>query len=154
MAGVSVTTKIELSGNFFTHNPGKTLYRNIGDMLEALAGEMEGIVRGEIASHAGEMPGYTGWSASHTIGYVTSPVTGKHWATWAAVGAVTAGMSKKDAIRTKAAAAGRHNPITKSGRNIGTTPGIEGRWHPYRRVKSAVYRARAVLSADLAKNLD
>ena len=44
--GVSVTTKVELSGNFFVRDPSKTLYRNIGDMLEALAGEMEGIVRG------------------------------------------------------------------------------------------------------------
>ena len=135
--GVSVTTKVELSGNFFTRDPSKTLYRNIGDMLEALAGEMEGIVRGEIASHAGEMPGYSGWSYDHTVGYVKSGLTGKRWATWAAVGAVTAGMSKKDAIRTKAAAAS-----------------IERRWHPYRRVKSAVYRSRALISADLAKGLD
>ena len=120
--GVSVTTKVELSGNFFVRDPSKTLYRNIGDMLEALAGEM---------------PGYSGWSYDHTVGYVKSGLTGKRWATWAAVGAVTAGMSKKDAIRTKAAAAS-----------------IERRWHPYRRVKSAVYRSRSVLSADLARGLE
>ena len=56
---------------------------------------------------------------------------------WAAVGAVTSGMSAKDAIRTKAAAAT-----------------IERRWGPYRRAKSAVYRSRALISADLTKGLE
>lgn len=134
---VNVTTKIYLDGNFFTHDPGKTLYANIRDMLDALAGEMQKEVRGIIGGAAGSMPGYTGWSYQHTIGYTTSAMTGKHWATFAAVGAVTAGMSKKDAIRTKAAAAT-----------------IEKRFHPYRRVKSAVYRMRPILTANLAKNLD
>lgn len=136
-SGVSVTTRIELSGNFFTHDPGKTLYANIGDMLENLAGELESEVAGAFASHAGSMPAYTGWSTRAVRGYVTSPKTGKHWALWAAVASVTQGMSAKDAIRTKAAAAT-----------------IERRWHPYRQVKSAVYRSRALISADLAKNLN
>jgi len=135
--GVAVTTRVTLSGNFFTHDPGKTLYQNIGAMLDGLASEMQGVVRADIASHAGEMPQYSGWTTAHVFGYTQSVRTGKLWATWAAVGAVTAGMSKNDAIRTKAAAAR-----------------IERRWHPFRRVKSAVYRSRAVLSADLAKNLD
>ena len=133
----NVTTKVELSGNFFTHDPGKTLYANIGLMLDGLASEMEAEVQADIASHAGEMPAYTGWSTSHAVGYRTSPKTGKHWALWAAVGSVTAGMDRKDAIRTKAAAAS-----------------IERRWHPYRRVKSAVYRSRSVISADLARGLE
>lgn len=131
-----VQTKVELSGNFFTHQPGRTLYRNIGDMLDALSAEMEGIVRGEVLSHAGDMPRWTGWTAGHVSGYTTSPVTGKHWALWAAVGVPTTGMDRKQAIRTKAAAAS-----------------IERRWHPFRRVKSAVYRSRALISADLAKGL-
>lgn len=130
-------TRIELEGPFFTHVPGDTLYKNIGHMLDALSEEMESAVRGEISAHAGSMPRYTGWSWAHTLGYTTSPKTGKHWATWAAVGAVTAGMDATDARRTKAAAAS-----------------IEARWHPYRRVKSAVYRMRALLSADLTKGLD
>jgi hypothetical protein len=134
---VAVTTKIELSGNFFTHDPGKTLYANIGDMLDKLASEMEAEVAGDIAAHESQMPAYTGWSTAHVRGYTTSPRTGKHWALWAAVASVTQGMSRKDAIRTKAAAAT-----------------IERRWHPYRRVKSAVYGSRALISADLAKNLD
>lgn len=135
--GVKVTTKIELSGNFFTHDPGKTLYANIGTMLDALAPEMERAVRDDISAHAGSMPNYSGWSWAHTEGYTISPKTGKVWALWAAVAAVTAGMDAKDARRTKAAAAS-----------------IERRWRPYRRVKSAVYRSRALISADLAKNLE
>lgn len=135
--GVAVTTRIELDGNFFRHDPGKTLYANIRDMLEALSEEMQQEVRGAIEAHAGSMPEYTGWSHDQVYGYVDSPKTGKHWALWAAVASVTAGMSKKDAKRTKAAAAT-----------------IERRWHPYRQVKSAVYRSRAIISADLAKNLE
>lgn len=135
--GENVTTYVELSGPFFQRDPGKTLYRNIGDMLEKLAAEMQAGVQSDIASHAAEMPAYTGWTHDHAIGYTTSRVTGKRWALWAAVGEVTAGMDKKTAIRTKAAAAT-----------------IEKRFHPYRRVKSAVYHARAILSADLAKGMD
>lgn len=133
----NVTTKVELSGNFFTHDPGKTLYGNIRDMLDALAAEMEGAVQQDIAAREGSMPYWTGWSKDHVVGYTTSAKTGKRWATWAAVGSVTAGMSKAKAIRTKAAAAS-----------------IEQRFHPYRRVKSGVYRARALLTANLAKNLE
>ena len=128
---------VTLEGNFFTHDPGKTLYKNIGDMLDALSGDMETAVRGVIEGHAGSMPYYTGWTRDHTFGYTTSPRTGKHWALWAAVATVTQGMSRADAIRTKAAASG-----------------IEARWHPFRAVKSAVYRSRALISADLAKNLE
>lgn len=134
---VSVQSKVELIGPFFTHDPGKTLYANIGVMLAGLSDEMESTVRGDITSHAGDMPRWTSHTADHVSGYTTSPVTGKHWALWAAVGVPTTGMDRKQAIRTKAAAAG-----------------IERRWHPFRRVKSAVYRARALISADLAKGLN
>lgn len=128
---------VSLEGPFFTYDPGKTLYHNIGDMLDAIADELEADVRAEIASHEGSMPFYTGWSADHVVGYRTSPKTGKHWAVWAAVASLTSGMSRTDAIRTKAAAAG-----------------IERRFHPYRHAKDAVYRSRALLSADLAKGLN
>jgi hypothetical protein len=134
---VAVTTKIELSGNLFRRDPGKTLYQNIGDMLDKLADEMEREVRADISAHEGEMRYWTGWTRDHAIGYRTSPRTGKHWAVWVAVGEVTTGMSREQAIRTKAAAAT-----------------IERRWHPYRRAKDAAYRSRAVISADLTKGLD
>ena len=133
----ALTSKVELRGNFFTRDPGKTLRQNVRDMLEALAVEMEREVKGIVASHAGDMPRYSGWSYSRTIGRVTSKETGKHWGTWAVVSANTEDLDKRDAIRTKAAAAT-----------------IERRWHPYRRVKGGVYRARALITADLTKGLD
>ncbi len=132
----SVTTKVTLAGPFFTKDPGKTLRANVKDMNDQLAEWMEGEVRGLIESAAGSMPFYTGWSRDHTIGR-TSSLGGKRWGTWAVVSANTAGMDAKDAIRTKAAAAT-----------------IERRFHPYRRVKSGVYRSRALLTADLTKGLD
>ena len=134
---VRVTTKVELSGNFFTKDPAKTVRGNIRDMLAALAEEMEEQVQDQIEARAGQMPRSVGWSRAHVKGYVTSPKTGKRWQLWAAVGSVTTGMDASTAIRTKAAAAT-----------------IERRWHPYRKVKSGVFRARALISADLSKGLE
>lgn len=135
MSGVSLQAKIELSGNFFTHDPSKTLYRNIGDMLEGLSSELEASVSGAIRGYP--MTQSIGWTADHVKGYVTSPVTGKHWALWAAVGLPTTGMDRATAIRTKAAGAS-----------------IERRFHPFRQAKSAVYRSRSLISADLARGLE
>lgn len=129
--------RVTLEGPFFSHQPGKTLYQNIGEMLDRLGEELEHTVRSEFEAHEGAMPYWTGWSRDHVQGYRTSPKTGKHWSTWVAVASVTTGMSAKDAIRTKAAAAS-----------------IEARWHPYRNTKGAVYGSRAVISADLAKGLE
>jgi hypothetical protein len=83
------------------------------------------------------MPYYTGWTLAKNVGYTTSKKTGRRWTTYAAVGTVTAGMDAKDAIRTKAAAAT-----------------IERRWHPYRNLKGGLYRARPLITADLAKGLE
>jgi hypothetical protein len=131
-----VTASFEARGPFFEKVPGQTLRQNVRDMLDRIADWMEDEVRSDIDSHAGSMPYSTGWSRDHTIGYTTSKKTGKRWGTWAAVGAVTAGMDKKTAIRTKAAAAS-----------------IERRWHPYRKVKGGLYRSKPLLTADLAKGL-
>jgi len=133
---VAVTTKVELSGNFFRRDPGKTFRANVRDMLDDLAGWMEEEVQAQIAGHAGSMPHYTGHSRNQIVGR-TESVSGRRWGTWAVVSASTAGMSKNDAIRTKAAAAG-----------------IEKRWHPFRNVKSGVYRSRAIIRANLTKGLE
>lgn len=132
---VTLQTYWQPEGPFFERDVRKTVRANIGDMLERAAAAMEAQVRGEIASHAGGMPGYSGWSWAHTKGYTTSPYTGRHWGLWAAVNAVSAGMSTPDAIRTKAAAAT-----------------IERRWHPYRNVARSGRQAMKTL--DLTKGLD
>ena len=100
---VEIQQKIELIGPFFQHDPGKTLYRNIGDMMDRLAPELEAKVREDIEGHRGEMPFWTGYTAKHVAGYTVSPKTGRVWALWAAVGIPTPGMSRAQAIRTKAA---------------------------------------------------
>lgn len=131
-----MTTTVTLEGDFFRHDPGKTLRMNIRDMLDELSDWMETEVSGDIASNAGSMPNYTGWTHDHVVGR-TESLSGKRWGLWAVVSANTAGMSKNDAIRTRAAAAG-----------------IERRWHPFRRVKSGVYRARPLITANLTKGLE
>lgn len=134
---MNIQQKVTYSGPFFTGSPSKTFYENLGDMLDQVAGEMEGMARSEISSHEGQMPYSIGWTEAHTFGYTRSPKTGKVWATWAAVGVPTTGMGKEQAIRTKAAAAS-----------------IERRFHVFRNVKSAVYRMRALLRADLTKGMN
>ena len=83
-----------------------------------------------------EFDALTIWTADSIVGRTESN-SGKRWGTWAVVSANTAGMSKADAIRTKAAAAT-----------------IERRWHPFRQVKSAVYRARPLIRANLTEGLE
>jgi hypothetical protein len=133
----NVSTRITLDGPFFTHDPEKRIGQNIQDMLEALAAEMQETVREDIASRRGSMPGWTGWSLEHTIGRVSS-LSGKHWTHWANISTSAAQVGGDPAvqIRTLAAAAT-----------------IERRWHPYRRMKSGVFRRKALLR-DLAKGLE
>jgi hypothetical protein len=132
----NVTTDVRLEGDFFRRDPGKTFRMNVRDMLDDLAGWMEDEVQGQIAGHAGEMPGWTGWTRDHVVGR-THSVSGRRWGTWARVSAFTGGMGRTESIRTKAAAAT-----------------IERRWHPFRVVKSAVYRARPLIRANLTEGLE
>jgi hypothetical protein len=104
-------------------------------MMTALSKEMEADVRGQIDAKAGAMDFYTGWTRSHVIGRAES-LSHKPWLATAVVSSNTAGMSRTDAIRTRAAAAS-----------------IERRFHPYRRTASSVRSSRALL-ADLAKGLE
>jgi hypothetical protein len=131
---VGVESKVTLDGNFFTHDPGKTLRGNVRDMMEALAAEME--KEAKVIIGGAPMPHSTGWSYQRTVGRVVS-YQGKRWGTWAVVSANTNGLDRAAAVRTLAAASS-----------------IEKRFHPYRRVKSAVYRLRPVLSANLTRNLE
>lgn len=133
---MTVQTTVVLEGPFFTRDPGKTFRQNVRDMNDALADWMDEQAESGVASHAGSMPNYTGWTAEHTVGRTHSN-SGNRWGTWAVVSANTAGMSAADAIRTKAAAAS-----------------IERRWHIYRGVKAGVYRSRPLITANLTKGLE
>jgi hypothetical protein len=135
---IPVTYKIDLSGPFFTRDPGKTVRANIRDMLDALADEAQAGVRSQIEAQRGSMTRYSGWTTKHTIARTRSELArgGRRWGLHMVVSANTDGMSRADAIRTKAAAVS-----------------IERRWHPYRRIASALRRARAFFTADITKGL-
>lgn len=126
-------TTITLSGPFFSNDPDRLFDKNVVDMLDAVAAEQEREVRGQIASHAGQMPHYSGWSTEHVVGRVES-LQGHQWHRHAVVSANTEGSSRRDSIRTRAAAAG-----------------IERRWHPFRRVATAT--RKAIRDADLTKGM-
>lgn len=131
-----VASTVDLEGPLFDHDVEQTFESNVQSMLQGLADWGELQVRTDIAGHASQMPYYTGWTFGRVIGRVQSTY-GRRWHWHAVVSANTTGMTRTDAIRTKAAAAT-----------------IERRWHPFRRTKSAMYRSRPVIMADLAKGLD
>jgi hypothetical protein len=131
-----VRVRVELDGNFFRRDPRKTVKGNIRKMMEAMAPEAERLVQNQISGRAGSMPYYTGRTHDNIVGRAES-VSGKPWAATMVVSANTSGMSRGDAIRIKAAASG-----------------IERRWHPFRRVASALRRSRAVLAANLTEGLE
>lgn len=128
--------RVDFEGPFFTRDPKRTVRDNIRRMMDALAAEAERDVKGQIASVAPSMPGYTGWTHWRVAGR-TSSIGGRRWDLNMVVSANTAGMSRELAIRTKAAAAS-----------------IERRWHPFRRTTSAVRRSRAVIYANLTEGLE
>lgn len=125
--------QITLEGPFFDRDPRKTLRRNMRELMAAVAKEAAISIRTDIRGRP--MP----YSTGHTVGNIvgrTKSVTGKPWQVSAVISANTQDMSRKEAIRTKAAAAS-----------------IERRWRPFRRTASAIRRSRAVLSANLTKGL-
>jgi hypothetical protein len=128
-------TTIDLSGPFFEHDPAKTFRQNVRTMLEALAAEGEADVKAQIQARAGSMRHYTGWTRG-TVKGRTQSLSGRKWAVSAVISTNTAGMDRKDAIRTKAA---------------GST--IEGRWHPFRMTKNRLNRSRKINAAELLKDI-
>lgn len=126
--------QITLEGPFFERNPTKTFRANVRDMMDALASEAEASVRSDIAGRP--MPHSTGHTARHVRGRVSSLI-GKPWEVTAVVSMDTRGMTRKEAIRTQAAASS-----------------VEGRWHPFRRTASAIRRSRAVISANLTRGME
>lgn len=133
----SVTSKIGLSGPFFTKDPGKTVRGNIMDFLDRLAEYGQGRVQMAISGKRGAMPHWTGHTRDRVIGRTRAEMArgGKRWVSTAVVSANTDGMSKKEAIRTLAAASS-----------------IEGRFRPFKSTTWAMgAKARTV---DLTKGLE
>ncbi len=129
-------TRVDFSGDFFERDPSKTVRSNIGDMLDALAEEGEADAQGQIAAAQGSMPFYTGHTLASIVGRRSSN-SGKRWGLNVVISANTSGDGASDAIRTKAAASS-----------------IERRFHPFRRTNTSLRNARAVLAANLTRNVE
>jgi hypothetical protein len=101
-------SKVELRGPFFERDVRKTVRQNIADFEEAIAEYGQTKARSNLAAKQGSIPAWTGWTLDRIIGRTRAEMRrgGKHWQVTAVVSANTDGMSRRDAIRTKAAASG------------------------------------------------
>lgn len=133
---MATVTRVDFKGPFFERDVRKSMRTNIRDMMGALAQEAESDVKGQVGGRHGSMPRSTGATYASIKGRTTS-LGGKQWQVTAVVSANTGGMDRATAIRIKAAAST-----------------IERRWHPFRRTSFSIRRARAVISANLTKNIE
>jgi hypothetical protein len=127
-----------LHGPLFETDLQATLTRNVRAGLQEAARAGEAFVRSEYGGAGPE-----GAAARPFVEGRTESHSGRDWKTTAVVSVATPHMGASDATRIRAIAAGRHNPITRDGRNIGTTRGAEGRTGAFRRVASVIERALA-----------
>jgi len=127
------TLAIELSGPFFERQPGKTFRQNIRGYMARVAEVAAADIQARLG--AGGPEGAS--TRPHVVGRTRS-LTGRQWACTARVSVSTAGLTRPEAIRRMAIAAGRHTPVSRTGRNLGTTRGAEGRTHAFRDAKKAI----------------
>lgn len=137
-----LTTTIDKTGPFFTHNPGKTFRQNARVMLARIAEEGAKDLQAQlVAGQAGRQPisrvapGMSERVSGHVIGRVRS-LTGKPWQVTAVISVLNRGMSQTEAIALMAAGSE-----------------IEGRTHVFRRTTSRLRSARALNKAELLKGL-
>jgi hypothetical protein len=128
--------QVKLEGPFFERDVRRTVRANIRDLMDKLAAEAEADVKAQMDARAGQMPHWTGHTRSRVVGR-TQSLRGRRWEVSAVVSVNTDGMSRSDAIRTKAAGAQ-----------------MEARFRMFRRTAAAMRRARAILSANLTKGLE
>ena len=134
------------SGPFFERDPRKTFRQNARDLMDAIASEGQNLARAAATGPEGDAV------RDRIIGR-THALRGRRWALTAVVSVSTAGLSQGEARRLMAIAAGRHRAITAGGRNIGTTEGLEGRTHTFRRTSSRLRRMRADAAARLLRGI-
>jgi hypothetical protein len=139
---------ITVSGPFFERDPRKTFRQNIRAYMDRVAELAEADVKARMSGSA---------EAAATAPYVvgrTRSLGGKRWAVTARISVSTAGLTRREAIRRQAIAAGRHTSVTQGGRRIGTTRGAEGRTHAFRRAGAAIGRLAQANVGVLTKGLD
>ncbi len=129
---------VDLSGPFFHGNPGDKLGKRIRQMHEGLAQEGQRLVRqglGVAQSRRYPIGVGGGRVSEHVIGRVES-LAGKEWRASAVISVNNHGLSAARGISVMAAASS-----------------LEGRIHPFRKTALALGRSRAVLTADLTKDI-
>ena len=131
-----VTLRVRFSGPFFKGDPKKTFRRNIADLMERVAAEGERDVKAQISTARRQMRFSRGRTLRSVRGRVHS-LAGRRWEVSAVVSADTSGMTRREAIATKAAASS-----------------IEERFHPFRRTTTRLNRARREIVGNLFKDLE
>ena len=130
---------IEMTGPFFERDPRLTFRQNIRVFMDRVAEVTEHETSRRLATGGRE-----GASSAPRVVGRTRSLSGKRWAVTARISISTVGLSRPEAIRAQAIAAGRHNPSanTRNGvRNVGTTLGAEGRTHGFRDARRVVMSA-------------
>jgi hypothetical protein len=138
-AGVSTRVRsghsqasVTFSGPFFETDIGKTFRQNVRMMLEGMAREGEGAIKSALPHKSGD-------TAAGVVGRVHS-LTGKPWA-------LTAVISQSRVFPWVNHRSGRGQAEYRGGR-------LEARQHQFRRVTTALRRARAVAVADLTRGMN
>ena len=134
---MTLQTRVELDGPFFTRDVRRTVRQNITEFEEAIAAYGQERARGALAGKRGAIPRWTGWTHGRIIGRTQAEMRrgGKAWQVTAVVSANTDQLGRREAIRTKAAASS-----------------IEGRFGIFRRTTFAI-RAK-MRSVNLTKDLE
>jgi hypothetical protein len=106
---VKITTTIDKTGPFFTHDPVKTFRSNIRTMMAAVAAEGEADVSAQMrATEGGRQPISNNVQPNrvgrNVVGRVTS-LRGKPWAVTAVVSVNNTGFSQAQGVALMAAAA-------------------------------------------------
>lgn len=123
-------TTIDLTGPFFTKDPGRTLSENIQTMLEAVAEEGERDVKAQAQSHV-----YTGAFLGGIEGRVRS-LGGRHW------------------LRTAVVSQTHVYPWPSGGNKQYRGGKLEARYGMFKRTTSRLRRSSAVQRAELTKGLE
>ena len=141
MARRKIASSIDLSGPFFTNDPGKTFRQNGRVMLAAIAAEGGSDVKAQLVSaQAGRsplaQPTFRGYRVSdHVVGRVKN-LRGKPWAATAVVSVNNSGYTKRQGMSLMAAASY-----------------LEGRNHVFRRTTSRLRKAKKLNAAELLKGI-
>ncbi len=136
---MKITTTIDVSGPFFTHDPAKTFLGNVHTLLEAIAQEGQQDVDAQLeASESGRAPLASGKGRVRDFvrGRVES-IGGKPWHLNVVISPDRSGLDARDAIGLYAAASR-----------------IEGREHVFRRTTTRLRRGNALNRAELTKGLE